>query len=98
MRLDRTQKAHDEMLVCNELGWEQVEKVSVRLVYLFSLSCVSPSALLASGVRVENGCPLGQFPCGNMSDCLPQALQCNGNKDCPNGADEQHCGKSVSHM
>uniref|UniRef100_A0A3Q3J6N5 G-protein coupled receptors family 1 profile domain-containing protein n=1 Tax=Monopterus albus TaxID=43700 RepID=A0A3Q3J6N5_MONAL len=33
-------------------------------------------------------CPLGHFPCGNLSECLPQALQCNGHKDCPNGADE----------
>uniref|UniRef100_A0A665WI72 Relaxin family peptide receptor 2a n=1 Tax=Echeneis naucrates TaxID=173247 RepID=A0A665WI72_ECHNA len=43
----------------------------------------------------EAGCPLGQFPCGNMSECLPQALQCNGHKDCPNGADEQRCGDNI---
>ncbi|MCI4388212.1 hypothetical protein PGIGA_G00082930 [Pangasianodon gigas] len=38
------------------------------------------------------GCPLGQFPCGNTSVCLPQVLQCNGHRDCKNGADEDHCG------
>nr|XP_009675623.1 PREDICTED: relaxin receptor 1-like [Struthio camelus australis] len=37
-------------------------------------------------------CPLGQFPCGNLSICLPQALHCNGVEDCDNGADEENCG------
>ncbi|NXT27157.1 RXFP1 protein, partial [Syrrhaptes paradoxus] len=36
-------------------------------------------------------CPLGQFPCGNLSVCLPQALHCNGEDDCGNGADEEDC-------
>ncbi|XP_019376649.1 PREDICTED: relaxin receptor 1-like isoform X1 [Gavialis gangeticus] len=36
-------------------------------------------------------CPLGQFPCGNISVCLPQLLHCNGVKDCDNGADEENC-------
>ncbi|KAJ1197080.1 hypothetical protein NDU88_000942, partial [Pleurodeles waltl] len=36
-------------------------------------------------------CPLGQFPCGNLSVCLPQLLHCNGNQDCENGADEENC-------
>uniref|UniRef100_A0AAX7UM70 Relaxin family peptide receptor 2a n=1 Tax=Astatotilapia calliptera TaxID=8154 RepID=A0AAX7UM70_ASTCA len=46
---------------------------------------------------VEEGvrCPLGQFPCGNTSECLPQVLQCNGHKDCPNGADERQCGDNI---
>ncbi|XP_048815449.1 relaxin receptor 1-like isoform X2 [Lagopus muta] len=35
-------------------------------------------------------CPLGQFPCGNLSVCLPQALHCNGVDDCNNGADEEN--------
>ncbi|XP_055055653.2 relaxin receptor 1 isoform X2 [Misgurnus anguillicaudatus] len=36
-------------------------------------------------------CPLGQFPCGNLSVCLPQPQHCNGQQDCPNGADEENC-------
>ena len=54
------------------------------------------SALVTSRVEEEVRCPLGHFPCGNMSECLPQALQCNGNKDCPNGADEWRCGKMIT--
>lgn len=38
-------------------------------------------------------CPLGQFPCGNLLVCLPQALHCNGEEDCDNRADEENCGK-----
>uniref|UniRef100_A0A3Q0T0B0 Relaxin family peptide receptor 2a n=1 Tax=Amphilophus citrinellus TaxID=61819 RepID=A0A3Q0T0B0_AMPCI len=51
--------------------------------------------LETSRVEGEARCPLGQFPCGNMSECLPQALQCNGHKDCPNGADERQCGDNI---
>lgn len=58
------------------------------------LSHMCPSVLLADRVR-ETRCPLGQFPCGNMTECLPQVLQCNGHKDCPNGADERGCGESM---
>ncbi|KAK7925986.1 hypothetical protein WMY93_008296 [Mugilogobius chulae] len=54
------------------------------------------AAVLASGrAELDVLCPLGQFPCGNMSECLPQALQCNGHKDCPNGADERLCGDNA---
>uniref|UniRef100_A0A3Q2Z747 Relaxin family peptide receptor 1 n=1 Tax=Hippocampus comes TaxID=109280 RepID=A0A3Q2Z747_HIPCM len=37
-------------------------------------------------------CPLGYFPCGNLSMCLPQLLHCNGADDCGNQADEENCG------
>uniref|UniRef100_A0A671NKW0 Relaxin receptor 2-like n=1 Tax=Sinocyclocheilus anshuiensis TaxID=1608454 RepID=A0A671NKW0_9TELE len=47
--------------------------------------------MMASRALIEV-CPLGQFPCGNLSVCLPQVLQCNGHRDCKNGADEEHCG------
>ncbi|NP_001315182.1 relaxin receptor 2 [Cynoglossus semilaevis] len=53
------------------------------------------SMSLSSKVEAEVRCPLGQFPCGNLSECLPQALQCNGHKDCPNGADERRCGDNI---
>ncbi|XP_076607439.1 relaxin receptor 2a isoform X3 [Chaetodon auriga] len=65
------------------------------IILLIHLTHTEMRALLASREEVETGCPLGQFPCGNMSECLPQALQCNGHKDCPNGADEQRCGDNV---
>ncbi|XP_029459740.1 LOW QUALITY PROTEIN: relaxin receptor 1 [Rhinatrema bivittatum] len=37
-------------------------------------------------------CPLGYFPCGNISKCLHQLLHCNGVDDCGNQADEDNCG------
>ncbi|XP_013807208.1 relaxin receptor 1 isoform X1 [Apteryx mantelli] len=43
-----------------------------------------------SGVGVT--CPLGYFPCGNITKCLPQLLHCNGEDDCGNQADEDNCG------
>ncbi|XP_051824393.1 relaxin receptor 1-like [Antechinus flavipes] len=39
----------------------------------------------------HQSCPLGEFPCGNISTCLPQLLHCNGHEDCVNGADEENC-------
>lgn len=51
------------------------------------------AALVTGTVEEEVRCPLGEFPCGNISQCLPQNLQCDGRTDCPNGADELLCGK-----
>uniref|UniRef100_A0A3Q4MS96 Relaxin family peptide receptor 2a n=1 Tax=Neolamprologus brichardi TaxID=32507 RepID=A0A3Q4MS96_NEOBR len=56
---------------------------------------MSKFALETSWVEGGVRCPLGQFPCGNTSECLPQVLQCNGHKDCPNGADERQCGDNI---
>ncbi|XP_051013289.1 relaxin receptor 1 [Acomys russatus] len=36
-------------------------------------------------------CPIGSFPCGNITKCLPQLLHCNGVDDCGNQADEDNC-------
>ncbi|XP_013015863.2 relaxin receptor 1 isoform X1 [Cavia porcellus] len=44
------------------------------------------------GHTQEVKCPLGFFPCGNISKCLPQQLHCNGADDCGNQADEENCG------
>ncbi|CAB1456367.1 unnamed protein product [Pleuronectes platessa] len=40
-------------------------------------------------------CPLGYFPCGNLTVCLPQLLHCNGIDDCGNQADEENCVRLV---
>uniref|UniRef100_W5K3D0 Relaxin family peptide receptor 1 n=1 Tax=Astyanax mexicanus TaxID=7994 RepID=W5K3D0_ASTMX len=49
-------------------------------------------ALTMYNVSEENShCPLGYFPCGNLSTCLPQLLHCNGVDDCGNQADEENC-------
>uniref|UniRef100_A0A1A8LYY8 Relaxin/insulin-like family peptide receptor 2b n=1 Tax=Nothobranchius pienaari TaxID=704102 RepID=A0A1A8LYY8_9TELE len=65
------------------------------ILLLIHLTQTQIRALVASTVEEDARCPLGQFPCGNMSECLPQALQCNGHKDCPNGADEWRCGDNI---
>ncbi|KAM4545255.1 relaxin receptor 2a isoform 2-T2 [Odontesthes bonariensis] len=65
------------------------------IIFFIHLTQTQVKVLEASKVEEEARCPLGQFPCGNMSECLPQALQCNGHTDCPNGADEWRCGDNV---
>ncbi|XP_043115631.1 relaxin receptor 2b isoform X3 [Puntigrus tetrazona] len=64
------------------------------LYLIWILLTVSITTIKAAGLegRPSGDCPLGHFPCGNVSICLPQALHCNGQNDCPNGADEDNCG------
>nr|XP_046262718.1 relaxin receptor 1 isoform X2 [Scatophagus argus] len=56
------------------------------------------AVILAYGVSALNiteekvSCPLGYFPCGNLTVCLPQLMHCNGIDDCGNQADEENCG------
>ncbi|XP_034034117.1 relaxin receptor 2a [Thalassophryne amazonica] len=56
---------------------------------------ITGASMVTNQPDVEARCPLGHFPCGNLSECLPQALQCNGHKDCQNGADERRCGDNI---
>ncbi|XP_013770761.1 relaxin receptor 2a [Pundamilia nyererei] len=65
------------------------------VMLLIHLTHIHLKALETSWVEEGVRCPLGQFPCGNTSECLPQVLQCNGHKDCPNGADERQCGDNI---
>ncbi|MBN3295470.1 RXFP1 protein, partial [Amia calva] len=53
-----------------------------------------PQSALASFdlAGAQSSCPLGYFPCGNLTKCLPQLLHCNGVDDCGNQADEENCG------
>ncbi|XP_030009576.1 relaxin receptor 2a [Sphaeramia orbicularis] len=69
-------------------------RVFVILIH-FTYTGIKAAAMVVNRGEEEARCPLGQFPCGNMSECLPQALQCNGRKDCVNGADESHCGDNI---
>ncbi|XP_015206772.1 relaxin receptor 2 [Lepisosteus oculatus] len=60
------------------------------LSYLFLLTTMTESTVTQAYPGTE-ACPLGHFPCGNLSVCLPQLRQCNGVQDCANGADEDNC-------
>ncbi|XP_075691764.1 relaxin receptor 1-like isoform X3 [Rhinoderma darwinii] len=61
------------------------------LLALASLLFAATDTLMVPSNLDSGTCPLGQFPCGNLSLCLPQLLHCNGHKDCANGADEENC-------
>ncbi|XP_026082508.1 relaxin receptor 2b isoform X2 [Carassius auratus] len=63
------------------------------LYLIWILFTTSITTIKGAGLehRSSEDCPLGHFPCGNMSICLPQVLHCNGQNDCPNGADEDNC-------
>uniref|UniRef100_A0A8C1LWA0 Relaxin family peptide receptor 2a n=1 Tax=Cyprinus carpio TaxID=7962 RepID=A0A8C1LWA0_CYPCA len=63
----------------------------VMFLFIQNSRMETEASMMANRALTE-GCPLGQFPCGNLSVCLPQVLQCNGHRDCKNGADEEHCG------
>ncbi|XP_012689720.2 relaxin receptor 1 [Clupea harengus] len=66
-----------------------IMQVGIVSVMIYGISAV----LGASNVSEEHGqCPLGFFPCGNLTVCLPQLLHCNGADDCGNQADEENCG------
>ncbi|KAG9348475.1 hypothetical protein JZ751_002210 [Albula glossodonta] len=64
--------------------------LTVLFVFLV-LSTIKAPAMVA-GRALETHCPLGQFPCGNLSLCVAQEHHCNGHPDCPNRADEENCG------
>ncbi len=65
--------------------------------YAFVIIFLDVSALsLALNITEEKvSCPLGYFPCGNLTVCLPQLMHCNGIDDCGNQADEENCGESM---
>ncbi|XP_051766926.1 relaxin receptor 2a isoform X1 [Ctenopharyngodon idella] len=67
-------------------------ELTVIFLFIQNSRMETEAASMMASRAVTEGCPLGQFPCGNMSVCLPQVLQCNGHRDCKNGADEEHCG------
>ncbi|XP_048400006.2 relaxin receptor 1 [Stegostoma tigrinum] len=54
------------------------------------LATIAASSAFRTGFQTIS-CPLGYFPCGNLSVCLPQPLHCNGVIECENGADEDEC-------
>uniref|UniRef100_A0A673LR37 Relaxin receptor 1-like n=1 Tax=Sinocyclocheilus rhinocerous TaxID=307959 RepID=A0A673LR37_9TELE len=64
--------------------------LSFSLLFVFVSSEVVLTMFNVSEDRAH--CPLGYFPCGNLSTCLPQLLHCNGVDDCGNQADEENCG------
>ncbi|KAJ8394429.1 hypothetical protein AAFF_G00046400, partial [Aldrovandia affinis] len=61
------------------------------LTHLTALIAVAEGSSEELDGPVVDVCPLGEFPCGNLSVCLPQLRHCNGVQDCANGADEENC-------
>ncbi|XP_063776543.1 relaxin receptor 1 [Pseudophryne corroboree] len=60
---------------------------------LLSLSWIIGKNFASSdNEQSDFSCPLGYFPCGNITKCLPQLMHCNGVDECGNQADEDNCG------
>ncbi|KAH0616067.1 hypothetical protein JD844_026878 [Phrynosoma platyrhinos] len=73
----------------------------MSLDYLFYIFlAIETNAIYAASrthdLEFDTPCPLGYFPCGNITKCLPQLLHCNGIDDCGNQADEDNCGKFIT--
>ncbi|XP_058886447.1 relaxin receptor 2-like isoform X2 [Acipenser ruthenus] len=73
----------DVSLICN--------LPAMLLLYQFTLTPLKATTMVDSSPVVVD-CPVGHFPCGNLTVCLPQVLHCNGIENCENGADEENCG------
>ncbi|XP_069748632.1 relaxin receptor 2-like [Narcine bancroftii] len=63
---------------------------TMMLLCLFVLGKLN-EVMTAITIPQNPRCPIGFFPCGNISLCLPQSLHCNKIEDCENGADEEDC-------
>ncbi|XP_026186880.1 relaxin receptor 1 isoform X4 [Mastacembelus armatus] len=75
------------------LGHQRVLHENLRGVLQLYLAVIFAFGMSAMNITEEKAtCPLGYFPCGNLTTCLPQLLHCNGIDDCGNQADEENCG------
>lgn len=83
-------------LLCSPSSWFLWEMWSdFCLNDYFKPLLTLPALLTALNITEEaTSCPLGYFPCGNLSLCLPQLMHCNGINDCGNQADEENCGEA----
>nr|XP_020478498.1 relaxin receptor 1 isoform X4 [Monopterus albus] len=60
-------------------------QIYVAVIFVYGVSALNITEERAT-------CPLGYFPCGNLTICLPQLMHCNNIDDCGNQADEENCG------
>ncbi|KAM4052234.1 relaxin receptor 1 [Anomaloglossus baeobatrachus] len=59
---------------------------------LYLVWIIGINSVYSESEQSESTCPLGFFPCGNITKCLPQFMHCNGVDECGNQADEDNCG------
>lgn len=64
------------------------KKITFPLTLLSFAPCLHPV-----GTKAE--CVANQFQCGN-GRCIPSVWQCDSDKDCTDGSDENSCGELPS--
>ncbi|KAM6426925.1 relaxin receptor 1-like [Liasis olivaceus] len=72
-----------------------ISKAVMVMKLLLVLLQVAAKSFLTDPHLDRGLCPLGRFPCENMTVCLPQPLHCNGVFDCNDGADEENCVNNI---
>ena len=83
--------------------WMRDQRLNIQNNLIYLLPVILKSNFLSDGWNCLLSdelycpyCPEKNFHCGVGLNCIPKDKICDGQTDCPNGADEKGCGKSIT--